>query len=152
MNRSETRTRSFQLVVEPVGTDTYHLRVEEIDAHSEVPVIAARITADRLAPFLPLVRSALRDSGHGPTTIGPARRKPVELSEPAAIRLALAINAGTPLNRPNRRHSVVEGIASMSDEEAYYWFAKSSRKDSGSRALRALRILLADDDRSGIAS
>jgi hypothetical protein len=40
----------------------------------------------------------------------------------------------------------------MSDEEAYYWYAKTTRKNSGRRALRALRILLADDNRTGITS
>lgn len=40
----------------------------------------------------------------------------------------------------------------MSEEEAYYWYAKTTRPDSGARALRALRILLADDGRSGITA
>jgi len=40
----------------------------------------------------------------------------------------------------------------MSDEEAYYWYAKTTRSESGNRAIRALRILLADDGRSGITA
>jgi hypothetical protein len=76
----------------------------------------------------------------------------VPLDEAAAIRFALAVNAAAPLTRPIRRLTVIEGLSTMSDEEAYYWYAKTTRKDSGRRALRALRILLADDNRTGITS
>jgi hypothetical protein len=76
----------------------------------------------------------------------------VVLAEPAGVRLALAINAAAPLNRPSRRQSVLEGISAMSEEEAYYWYAKTTRPESGTRALRALRILLADDGRTGVTA
>lgn len=153
MSRSKTgATRGFRLTIERFGTDTYGLRLDETNGTPDNNSLAARLTPDRLSPFLPALRAALRESGHPHTIVGPARKVPVMLVEPAGVRLALAINAGVPLNRPSRRQSVLEGIAAMSDEEAYYWYAKTTRPDSGSRALRALRILLADDGRTGITA
>ena len=144
--------RGFRLVVQPVDTDSYGLLILETNSLPEHSAIVARLTAELLTPFLGTLRAALRDSGHPPTIVGPSRRKAVALDEAAAIRFALAVNAAAPLTRPIRRLTVIEGVSAMSDEEAYYWYAKTTRKDSGRRALRALRILLADDNRSGITS
>lgn len=144
--------RGFRLVVERVGTDTYGLALEETNGSPDKTAVVARVTADRLQPFLPSVRASLRESGHQQTVVGPSRRAPISLAESAGVRLALAIKAAAPLERPSRRQSVLEGVAAMSDEEAYYWYAKSTRPESGTRALRALRILLADDGRTGITS
>ena len=150
--KKSSPTRGFRLTVEPVDSDTFGLRLEETNGSPNHTTVAARVTPDRLTPFLPSLRSALRESGHQQTVVGPSRRAPVVLSEPAGVRLALAINAAAPLNRPSRRQSVLEGVSGMSDEEAYYWYAKTTRSDAGARALRALRILLADDGRSGITA
>lgn len=153
MNRMKlAATRGFRLTIERFGTDTYGLRLEETNGTPDRDSVVARLTPERLSPFLPSLRSSLRESGHPVTIVGPARKAPVVLAEAAGVRLALAINAAAPLNRPSRRQSVLEGVAALSDEEAYYWYAKTTRADSGSRALRALRILLADDGRTGITS
>jgi len=144
--------RGFLLVVQPVDTDSYGLLIEETNSLPEHTTVAAHLTADQLTPFLCALRVALHDSGHSPTIVGPSRRKAVPLNEAAAIRFVLAVNAAAPLTRPIRRLTVIEGVSAMSDEEAYYWYAKTTRKNSGRRALRALRILLADDNRTGITS
>lgn len=145
-------TRGFRLTIDRSGTDSYGLRLEETNGTPDNASLVARLTPERLPPLLPALRAALRESGHPHTIVGPARRAPVMLAEPAGVRLALAINAAVPLNRPSRRQSVLEGVSAMSAEEAYYWYAKTTRDESGSRALRALRILLADDGRTGITS
>ena len=152
MTRNTPAHRGFRLVVQPVDTDSYGLLIEETNSLPEHSTVVARLTAEQLTPFLGALRVALRDSGHPPTIVGPSRRKAVPLDEAAAIRFALAVNAAAPLTRPVRRLTVIEGVSAMSDEEAYYWYAKTTRKDSGRRALRALRILLADDNRTGITS
>jgi len=144
--------RRFRIVVEAVDSDSYNLRLEVSDGSKQAPTITARVNFERLTLFHPAIRVALRDSGHGLTAVGPNRKKPIDLTEPAGVRLSLAINAAGPLNRPSRRQAVLEGIASMSDEETYYWYAKTSNPLGRSRSLRALRILLADDDRSGITA
>ena len=151
MTRTIPARRGFRLVVQSIDTDSYGLLIEETSL-PEATTVAAHLTADQLTPFLGALRVALRDSGHSPTIVGPSRRKAVPLDEAAAIRFALAVNAAAPLTRPIRRLTVIEGVSAMSDEETYYWYAKTTRKDSGRRALRALRILLADDNRTGITS
>jgi hypothetical protein len=150
MSKPKPKIRGFVLVVEPGGTDTYGLRIVESNGSQHNTSSSAQLNADRLAPYLGAVRNALKESGHKPTVLGPARRKPIGLSEPAGVRLALTINAGTPLTKPARRSAVIEGVAAMSDEESYYWYAKTTKPSGGRRALRALRILLAEDERSGI--
>jgi hypothetical protein len=144
--------RGFRLHIEPVDTERYGLRLEETNGFPHHATDAARIQPDQLEALLPAVRIALRESGHQPTVVAPNRRAPVVLDEAAGVRLALAATAAAPLKKPIRRHSVLEGVASMSDEEAYYWYSKTAQPNSGARALRALRILLVDDGRSGITS
>lgn len=152
IRRTPAVNRGFRLAIERVDTDSYGLRLEETNGTPEHTTVAAHLSARGLTPLMPALRTALRESGHPHTIVGPSRRAPVVLTEPAGVRLALAINAAAPLTRPNRRASVLEGVSAMSDEEAYYWYAKTGRPDSGTRALRALRILLADDGRTGITA
>lgn len=153
MNRQiSTPNRGFRLTIERSDSDSYGLTLEETNGRPEHTTLAARLGPDRLTPFLQALRIALRESGHPHTIVGPSRKAPVVLAEPAGVRFALAIKAAAPLNRPSRRQAVLEGIAAMSDEEAYYWYAKTTRSESGARALRALRILLADDGRTGITA
>jgi hypothetical protein len=152
MTKTPVTHRGFRLQVERANTDTYGLRLEETNGTPEHTAVAARLGPDRLPPFLGALSAALRESGHPLTIVGPTRSKPIPLGEAAAVRFALAINAAAPLARPLRRLAVLEGVAAMSDEEAYYWYAKTTRTDRGPRALRALRVLLADDNRTGITS
>lgn len=144
--------RGFRLHIEPLDTERYGLRLEETNGHPHHATDAAVIQPDQLESLLPAVRIALRESGHQPTVVAPNRRAPVILDEAAGVRLALAATAAAPLKKSVRRHSVLEGVASMSDEEAYYWYAKTTHPGSGPRALRALRILLADDGRTGLTA
>lgn len=153
MTTRTTAPRGFRLRIEPgPSNDAYGLRIEETNGLPGHTTVAARLRGSQLGPFLGALRVALRDSGHPAVLVGPTRRKPVPLREAAGVRLALAMKAAAPLNQPLRRLSVIEGITAMSDEEAYYWYAKTTRPGSGRRATRALRILLADDGRTGITS
>jgi hypothetical protein len=54
-----------------------------------------------------------------------------------------------PISKWRRREEILGGVAAMSAEEAYYWFARTTGPIA-SRARRALRIMLSDDGRSGI--
>jgi hypothetical protein len=144
--------RGFRLVVEPHDAGTYDLRLEETNGAPGNTTTVARLGADRLTAYLGAIRNALTESGHKPTVLAPNRRTPINLREPAGVRLALTLNAGAPLTKPARRSAVIEGVATMSDEEAYYWYAKTARANGGRRALRALRILLSNDERSGVTA
>ena len=152
MTATKPHLRGFRLVVEPDVADNYGLRLEETNGSPDKVATAAQVYPNRLIPYLGVLRSALTDSGHKPTVLNPMRRLPITLCEPAGVRVALTINAAAPLSKPTRRAAVIEGVASMSDEEAYYWYAKTKRAATGARALRALRILLSDDERTGITA
>lgn len=150
---TEHRTsRGFHLVVEPATADTYGLRIEETNGSPKTPpVLLGRIRPHDLNDLAEIVLAALRQSGQPRTALGPARRKPISLGEAAGVRLALAVLAVEPVAKSSRRHAILAGIAAMSTEETYYWFARTTGP-VGQRARRALRILLSDDGRTGIAA
>ena len=142
-------SRRFDLLVLP-DADRVGIAVQRT-AGDQVEVVAS-VKADELSRYLPTVNTALKDSGHKPTVLGATRRKPIPLAEASGVRLTLGIHAAAPLRRSNRAHAVLNGISAMSDEETYYWHAKTSHPEAGTRALRALRILLADDHRTGVTA
>jgi len=146
---SSPRARRYDLVVIP---DIDAIGIEVRQTVGDDTETIASVKADDITRYLPTINAALRDSGHKPTVLAATRRKPIPLAEAAGVRLALGIHAAAPLPRSNRAHAVLNGISAMSDEETYYWHAKSSQPESGARALRALRILLADDHRTGVTA
>ncbi len=90
------------------------------------------------------VTEAVAADGYETETVGPHRKRPFNLTQAQGVRLALQILASVSLRDVARRSTVVGTLAAMSDEECLYWFAKARGAD-GSRALRALRLLLAGD-------
>lgn len=87
----------------------------------------------------------LRRGGARPEFLSPARRlRRARLPEEVGVRLALLVAAIAPLRKPERIERIAAAIAEMSYEEACYWYAHA-RGDEGSRALRALRLLLAEE-------
>ena len=59
------------------------------------------------------------------------------------MRLVLTVSALEPVSRPDRRIAIANGISDMSTEEALYWYSHSAGPN-GQRALRALRLMLAE--------
>ena len=118
-----------------------------VQVQQRAPSAGLTIRPDAVQRLTDEVQRALRASGRPATTIGPSRRQPVEVAEAAGVRLALAALATEPVRRRDRVREILEGIGSMSDEEAYYWYAKVTNVRAGSRALRAIRLLLAEDYR-----
>ncbi len=76
--------------------------------------------------------------------MNPNRKSPIRIEEAAGGRLALSLLAVEPVVKPARVEALLGGISAMSDEEAYYWYAKCMGKQ-GARARRALRLLLAEE-------
>jgi len=151
--KRKTAHRSFRLIVEPEEGEQFGIRIEETNGDpNRVLGIAARIRPDQLRRLTDPLIAALRSSGHQPSILTPSRKAPLLLDEQAGVRLALATRAIEQVNKTSRAHAILEGLASMSDEEILYWWAKTTNPTSGSRALRALRIMLADDGRTGITS
>jgi hypothetical protein len=136
------RPRTFALHVEPDGSDAYGLRLEEGLGPSGEVTLRIRTGAAVTRRVLGSVIAALRESRIPKTALGPQRRKPLQLDQSAGVRLALVLLATAPITKRSRVAAIEEGVAAMSTEEAYYWYAKCAG-DSALRARRALRLLLA---------
>jgi hypothetical protein len=141
------KRRGFRVTVTPSDGTNYGLTIVETNGQpNHTNIVATVRPADR--PRLnDTVQAVLRASRKPATTIGPGRQKPIDIEEAPGVRLALTALAVEPVRRRDRSREIVEGIASMSDEEAYYWYAKVTHPDTGGRSLRALRLLLSDDER-----
>lgn len=91
------------------------------------------------------LHSLLRRAGARPDFLSPARReRRARLPEEVGVRLALLVAAVAPLRKLERIERIAAALTEMSYEEACYWYAHV-RADEGRRALRALRLLLAEE-------
>lgn len=145
-------SRSFRLVIEPLDTDNYGVRLETTNGDGAAPpIVVARVRPPTLSAVADAVHQAVRESRQPRTVLSAGRRKPIPIDEPAGVRLGLALLAAEPLAKPSRRNAILSGVAAMSTEETYYWYAKTTGSIAP-RARRALRILLADDGRTGLTS
>lgn len=88
-----------------------------------------------LASAWDIILAELRASHHTPTSI--QRKKRFGLSEQSGVRLSLLFQALASLADLDQIRAIQQGVWAMSDEEAYYWFAKC-RQPNGIRALRVL--------------
>lgn len=143
--------RTFRLTVQPAPAragegDRYGVRLEEEYADGERILASTVSTATPLqtARVLDALVAAVRASGHQASVLSPSRKKPVPLEEAAGVRLALALLAAQPVTKPDRIRRIVAGVASMSTEETYYWYAKAVGPDAD-RVRRALRLFLAEE-------
>lgn len=143
--------RTFRLTVQPAPArggegDRYGVRLEEEYADGERTLASTVSTATPLqtSRVLDALVAAVRASGHQAGVLSPARKKPVPLEEAAGVRLALALLAAQPVVKPERTRRIIAGVASMSTEETYYWYAKAVGPDAD-RVRRALRLFLAEE-------
>ncbi len=139
-------TKNFELVVRPVGESDIGVELRQLidngRGQGRVKVVAAdgmslQAVGDQLM-------EALRKGGYKPSDLRRNRKKPLLLPEQAGVRLSLALLAIRPLRKIRRIEEVREAIRSMSDDEAYYWYAKCTDADTGRRARRALRDMVSD--------
>lgn len=145
--RAREKRRGFHVTVTDSDGTAYGLTIAETNGHADHTQTVAVIRPADLPRLTETIQAALRASKKPPTTIGPSRKQPVDIDEAPGVRLTLTALGIEPLRRRDRAREVIEGITAMSDEEAYYWYAKVTHPDTGNRALRALRLLLADDER-----
>ncbi len=143
--------RSFRLTVQPVPSrhgdgDRYGVRLEEEYTHGErrLATIVATATPLQTVRVLDAFVAAVRASGHQAGVLSRSRRKPIPLDEAAGVRLALTLLAAGPVSKPHRVRRIVAGVAAMSTEETYYWYAKAVGPDAD-RVRRALRLFLAEE-------
>ncbi|NLE59168.1 MAG: hypothetical protein GX616_12465 [Planctomycetes bacterium] len=89
------------------------------------------------------VLTALKRCGYKPSDLARTRQKPFVLTEQEGVRLGLLMMAVKPLRKVDRMEAVSAQVRAMGDEEAYYWFSKSTKSEIARRAQKSLRVLLA---------
>lgn len=106
--------------------------------------LVAAVHGHRFERIRPATLEAMVASKQARTVLSPTRRAPIRLTEEAGVRLALIALATQPLLKPTRVEAIRLGIGAMSSEEALYWYAHATGSKA-SRALRSLRLLMADE-------
>ena len=143
MSVSSIRERRFELLLQPSEAgDDWGFSLSETFAGAAEAV--AHVSARRATSYRRAVLDAVQASGYPTAAVSPRRRHPFSLAQAPGVRLALTVNASLPVARPLRRSAIADGVLRMSPEEALYWYARTCGEGK-QRALRALRLLLADD-------
>jgi hypothetical protein len=136
----------FQLDVEPLPNASCALTVLYRPfpaSRNEQFVKASSIDGLALSSAWDLVLDTLRTNHYKPTVIQHDKKKQFGLSEESGVRLALLFKAIAPLTKLDHIRALQQGIWAMSDEEAYYWFAKCYGAN-GRRGVRALRVMFGE--------
>lgn len=143
--RVKQRPLAFQLQVTVANyAGQFGLELVEVGASNGQPGLRIKLAEKATARVITSVMAALRESKLKPAQLSATRMKPLKLAEPAGVRLALVMLGTAPLSQRARIAEVEEGVAAMSTEEAYYWYAKCTGREA-SRSQRALRLLLSDE-------
>ena len=139
--------RPFELRVEPQDERSYSLALYQWPVKANgAPLRPARVVVvggDTLLAVADHVLEALRRSDYRLTDLSPQRREPFWLGEETGVRLGLLFLSVAPLSRMDRVDAISRELRAMPAEEAYYWYSKCMAPEIGSRAQRALRVLLA---------
>jgi hypothetical protein len=136
----------FQLAVKPLPNASYALTVLQRPFPASrngrtLPCIKmGSIDGLALISTQDIVLDVLRSNHYKPTVIQHDKKKHLGLSEESGIRLSVLFKAISSLSNLDHIRTLQQTIWAMSDEEAYYWFAKCYGPN-GRRGVRALRIL-----------
>lgn len=141
---------TFELRLEPAGESGYTLTLYQAHSGSasngqEPFSKIEKLSGDRLRAAMEQVLHALRQNGYRPSDLSRTRREPFLLGEEDGVRLGVLFLGIRPLRKFSRIESISERVKGMEPEELYYWFSKTTAPRSGRRALRAFRLLLADE-------
>lgn len=135
----------FELVVVPLGDADFGNELRQLsNGRSDEPRRIVFAAGRNLQAVGGHVLEALREAGHRPWELRPGRTKPFRLPERVGVRLGLLLFATKPLRKIRRIEEILDAVRSMSDDEAYYWFAKCTDPHHGLRAQRAFRDLWSD--------
>lgn len=145
-------SKPFELRVEPGPSGDYGLALFRLPARGEGTngagdawQIVARIHGTPMRAVMDQILSAIKQAGYRPPDLSRNRKVPFQLGEEPGVRLGLLLLAVKPLRKSMRMADVSEQIQAMAEEEAYYWFSKSTDHLVGRRSQKAMRILLAKE-------
>jgi hypothetical protein len=138
------RRSEFELAVLPVGDADLGVELRQrADSRSGARKVVFA-AGQNLQAVGDHVLEAIRRAGHPPSQLRRTRREPFRLPEEAGVRLGLVLLAVKPLRKIRRIEEIASAVRTMSDDEAYYWFAKCTDPEHGLRAQRAFRDLWSD--------
>ena len=107
--------------------------------------LVVRVHGQPLKAILDQVMATIKTAGYKPSDLSRGRHEPFVLSERLGVRLGLLFLAVKPLRKATRMGDISEQVQGMTDEEAYYWFSKTTSTKTGRRAQKSMRILLAKE-------
>jgi hypothetical protein len=138
------KRRGFRLLITDGSVDSYGVALEETNGSAVDAQLIARVNPRRTRYVMPALLEAVRRSGHVKTVLSPTRRQPLVLDEEAGVRLGVLLLAIEGVTKSRRIDDITDGVAAMTGEETYYWYAKSTGSEGG-RYRRALRLFLAEE-------
>ncbi len=138
------KRRGFRLLITDATVDGYGVALEETNGSSVDRQLVARANPRRTRHVMPALLEAVRKSGHVKTALSPTRSQPLLLDEEAGVRLGLLLLAIEGVAKSRRIDDMTDGVAGMTGEETYYWYAKLTGSEGG-RHRRALRLFLAEE-------
>jgi hypothetical protein len=136
----------FQLVVKPLPNASYALTVLQRpfpasrDGHDLPYVPVGSIDGLALVSAQDIVLDVLRKNHYTPTVLQHDKKNRLGLSEESGVRLSVLFKAISSLANLDHIRALQQAIWAMSDEEAYYWFAKCYEPNE-CRGVRALCTL-----------
>jgi hypothetical protein len=143
---------AFELRVQANGESQYGLalfqkphREHDDTGKAEDWQLVVRVHGQPMKAVLDQVLATIKKAGYKASDLARTREKPFSLTESQGVRLGLLFLAIKPLRKTARMAEISEHVQVMADEEAYYWFSKTTSIETGGRARRAMRLLLADD-------
>jgi hypothetical protein len=144
--------RPFELRVVRRGETDYGLALyqepaasrDQVEGNGHWPLVV-QAWGTPLKSVMDQVLAALKEAGYRTTDLSRSRQAPFALGEAQGVRLGLLFLAVKPLRKVTRMTGISEQVEGMTDEEAYYWFSKTTTALTARRAQRALRVLLAEE-------
>jgi hypothetical protein len=142
----------FELRVQPNGDSQYGLALyqkahRQLDRNGKVEErqLVVRVHGQPMKSVLDHVLATIKKAGYKASDLSRSREKPFYLNERFGVRLGLLFLAVKPLRKTSRMGDISEQVQGMTDEEAYYWFSKMTSTNTGRRAQKAMRLLLAEE-------
>ncbi|MGD0044351.1 MAG: hypothetical protein ABSE84_28765 [Isosphaeraceae bacterium] len=143
---------AFELRVQPNGESQYGLALfqkphRNLNRTGKVEEwqLVVRVHGQPMKAVLDQVLATIKKGGYKASDLSRGREKPFHLAESLGVRLGLLFLAVKPLRKTSRMGDISEQVQGMTDEEAYYWFSKTTSAKTGRRAQKAMRLLLADE-------
>lgn len=135
----------FKVKGDQMGISFSEKQIERAEESRRGSIKESRIWGTPLKAITETLLGTLKRQGYRPMELSLKRKESFLLDEPAGVRLGLFFFSLKPLRKVGRMEEIISGIDRMSDEEAYYWYAKCTNGRNAQQARKALRVLLSGE-------